>query len=444
MSALIMFVSIGGYIVLTNFADSISPLKGIITTKGGPPPAADGGQTFLLVGSDSRANLSRAERRLYKTGQDVGRRSDTTIVVHIPGDRKDPVLVSLPRDSLVEIPAYVDTKGRRHAAHTDKLNAAFSLGGPKLTVQTVQMATGLRIDHYLEVDFRGFIDIVDAVGGVPICTTKTLDDRGAQRSGLYLTAGRHNLKGKDALGYVRARHIYANGDLGRIEAQQKFIGGMVRKVTDAKTLLNPFKVKKLMNATAGSLRRDDGLGAKDLANLAVSLRNTSPSRVTFATVPVADVSYRYRGQSVVLWDREAAAALFRKIHKGDPIDDARDNTTLQPSQVSVRVVNASGVSGLAGRTASKLATGGYKRGGEPTTAAQQTQQTLVRYSGEDGAAKTLLKAYPDAQLKQVDGLGSVVELVIGTDFDYDKVTVTKPAPRPSGAPTTRTAADVDC
>jgi LCP family protein required for cell wall assembly len=443
LSALILAVSIAGYYTIGHLVDSFDKKSGVIQPGGAIPKH---GENYLLVGSDSREGLSRQEQSELSTGHaDYGNHSDTMILAHIsPRDGGHATLVSLPRDSLVEVPEFTDSKGKVHKAHRSKLNATYSLGGPKLTVATIQNATGLHIQHYVEINFTGFLKMVDAIGGVDVCITqavaRNLPDKD---SGLDLPAGKSHIKGKQALAYVRARHIYPSQDLGRIQAQQKFIGAMIRQTLSAGTISNPLKVTRLLNALGGSVTTDAKFTKRNLVDLGTSLRNFSPSKVTFATVPVAKASYNVPGLgSTLLWDVDAAQAMFTLINQDKPVDDSRDDKTLRPSQVTVQVLNGSGTAGLGATTKRELEKSGFNSAGSAKTAEATTEQTTIRYSGEDGAAKALLRAVPGAQLSKVDGLGDTVELIIGKDFTG--TTHLAPAPTPSGKPVTRSAADTSC
>ena len=190
-------------------------------------PAAGAGTNWLITGSDSRAGLTRAQKRQLHTGSDAGHRSDTILILHIPSNGGRAVLISLPRDSYVTIPGHGQ----------NKINAAYSFGGPKLLAKTVQDNTGLRIDHYIGIGFGGLVNVVDAVGGVRMCLPTPIHD---QASGLNLKAGCQTLDGAEALGYVRTRHQFANQDLQREQNQRLFLRALLRKMTSPTTLLNPF------------------------------------------------------------------------------------------------------------------------------------------------------------------------------------------------------------
>jgi LCP family protein required for cell wall assembly len=230
-----------------------------------------------------------------------GHRSDTILILHMGAGGK-PVLISLPRDSWVNIPG--------HGA--SKINAAYSLGGARLLATTVQNATGLRIDHYMEIGFGGFVNVINAVGGVRMCLKFPLHD---QASGLNLRPGCHVLHGKQALAFVRDRHTFAQQDLQRIQDQRLLLRALLTKLTSAGTLLNPFKSIPAANGVAGTLTVDKGTNLLQLAEVAFALR----SPVT-TTVPIATAAYAAPdGESAVLWDRSQALTLFNDLNAGRPV-----------------------------------------------------------------------------------------------------------------------------
>ena len=196
------------------------------TTPTGSRPAAADGHTYLLVGSDSRAGLTAAERKALGVGGDAsGRRTDSIILVHTPGGSGKPVLISIPRDSYLPIPGH----GR------NKVNAAFAIGGPKLLAKTLEQATGLPIDGYVEIGFGGFAGVVDSLGGVEVCVKRNIKDAKAH---INLKKGCQTLDGKNALGYVRARYSDPKGDLGRAERQRQFLGAIMKKAATPATVLS--------------------------------------------------------------------------------------------------------------------------------------------------------------------------------------------------------------
>jgi LCP family protein required for cell wall assembly len=398
-----------------------------------PAAGAKGAMNLLLVGSDSREGLTRDESARLAVGTTAsaaGRRSDTMMLVHLSADRRSVLVVSLPRDSYVAIP------GHGH----NKLNAAYAFGGPSLAVQTVEQATGVHVDHYVEVGFEGFAGVVDSLGGADVCLPTAIHDT---KSHLDLPAGQHHLDGIDALKYVRTRDFDGRGDLGRIERQQAFIGSVVRKATSASTLANPLKLTRLMDAVLGSLTTDPGLGRGTMLSLATSLRNLSPSDVRFVTVPLSDPDYRPGGiGSTVLWDQQAAGDLFAALVQDRPVGampsrraPSAGTPTVPPGQVRVRVLNATSTPGLARRGADDLAKDGFAIAGPPANASRQGQPvSVIRYDPRwNESVKTLAAALPGAHLEPAPGLGATFEVLLGQSYDgVTPVHVTAAAPA-SGA-----------
>ena len=219
---------------------------------------------YLIVGSDTREGLSRAEiKRLKVGGTEVaaGKRSDTMLLIHISKKRDKAAIISIPRDTYALIPEHKTSQGKIIPATHSKINSAFNWGGAPLLIQTFEEMSGLRIDHYIEVNFVGFVRMVDALGGVEICTKKDIND---PKSHLVLPAGRHVLDGVDSLKYVRTRQFDGLGDLGRMKRQQEFAGAMLRKATSAGVLLNPITMVDFVNSALDSVVTDKNLNQNDL------------------------------------------------------------------------------------------------------------------------------------------------------------------------------------
>jgi LCP family protein required for cell wall assembly len=264
-------------------------------------PAAGAGQNWLITGSDSRAGLTRAQKRQLHTGAAAGHRSDTILILHIPSNGGRAVLISLPRDSYVNIPGYGQ----------NKINAAYSFGGPKLLAETVQNNTGLRIEHYIGIGFGGLVNVVDAVGGVRMCLPTPIHD---PASGLNLKAGCQTLSGAEALGYVRTRHTFANQDLQREQNQRLFLRALLRKMTSPTTLLNPFASLPAAFAAPAAVKVDTNTHLYQLLQLALALRNPQTT-----TVPIANANYSTAAGDAVLWDNARANQLFRDLNHDRPV-----------------------------------------------------------------------------------------------------------------------------
>ncbi|WP_431240894.1 LCP family protein [Mycolicibacterium aichiense] len=266
-------------------------------------PAAGAGTTWLLVGSDSRAGLTPEQQAQLATGGDLGNgRTDTILLVHIPGlgSGAPTTMVSLPRDSYVNIPGY----GK------DKINAAFAEGGAPLLAQTVEEATGLHLDHYAEVGFDGFAVVVDALGGVDVCPADPIDD---PLAGITLPAGCQTLDGSKALGYVRSRAT-PRADLDRMVHQREFMAAVMHRASSPLVWLNPWRWYSVPKAAVGSLTVDTGDHVWDLAQLGWALHGST----TAITVPIGEFTGNSSG-SVVVWDSDAADQLFQALRTDSAI-----------------------------------------------------------------------------------------------------------------------------
>ncbi|MFD3695546.1 LCP family protein [Streptomyces sp. NPDC058646] len=245
-----------------------------------PAHLATGAQNVLLIGSDSRSGEENA-----RYGQDRGtQRSDTTILLHLPADRKSATAVSIPRDLMARIPACLKADGSRTTEQLAQFNWAFQWGGAACTIRTVERLTGIRIDHHMVIDFGGFKKMVDAIGGVEVCLKAPVNDTEAK---LKLPSGRQLLAGEQALGYVRARYSLGNGsDTERMERQQQFLGSLVKKVQSNGVLLNPARLYPLLDAATSSVTTDPELASlRGLYELVRGARNIPTDQVKFLTVP---------------------------------------------------------------------------------------------------------------------------------------------------------------
>ncbi|MEU4549102.1 LCP family protein [Nonomuraea dietziae] len=264
-------------------------------------PADTPGTNWLLVGSDSREGLTAAERKKLATGRALGRRTDSMMLLHIPAGGDRPTLVSLPRDSAVSIPG----QGR------NKLNAAFAIGGPQLLTRTIENVTGIRIDNYMEVGFAGFVDIVDAVGGVEICVKSPIND---PKAGLKLKKGCQEMDGGTALGYVRTRKGGALPDFERTKRQRQFLSAVVKKAASPLVLINPFTSIPLAMGATDAVRVDTGTGAFDLLSLGLAMGGSPVTTV----VPFGGNESVAGGQAVK-WDTTRAIQLFDALKEDKPV-----------------------------------------------------------------------------------------------------------------------------
>jgi len=291
---------------------------------------------YLIVGSDTREGLSREEiKRLKVGGTDVaaGKRSDTMLLIHISKKRDKAAIISIPRDSYALIPEHNNSQGKLIPAAYSKINSAYNWGGAPLLIETLESMSDLRIDHYVELNFVGFVRMVDALGGVEICTKKDIDD---PKSHLTLPAGTHVLDGIDSLKFVRTRVFDGLGDLGRMKRQQEFAGAMLRKATSAGVLLNPVKMVDFINSALDSVVTDEGLSQGDLLTLGKQLRNLSASNVRTLTIPLKYYNYNKNGVSAaVLWDPVLAPELFERIKNDEAlIEEVRPNPSSSPTTIN--------------------------------------------------------------------------------------------------------------
>ncbi|WP_234322935.1 LCP family protein [Streptomyces sp. NRRL S-350] len=246
---------------------------------------AKGAENILLIGSDDRSGANGSY------GGEAGtQRSDTTILLHLSADRRHATAVSVPRDVMVTVPACEKPDGTRSKPGLEQFNAAFETGGPACSIRTVEQLSGIRIDHYVILDFSGFKTMVDAIGGVEVCVPQPVHDKDAK---LDLAAGRQTLHGEQALGYVRARETLGDGsDTQRMGRQQQFLAALVRKVESQGVLLNPTRLWPVLNAATSSVRADGGLSSLGaLYDLTQDLRGVPAADVVLLTAPRRP--YRY-------------------------------------------------------------------------------------------------------------------------------------------------------
>lgn len=258
-----------------------------------PVEGEDGGvaQNFLLLGSDSR--ISAGDASQWEFG---AQRTDAIMLVHLPADRSALYVVSIPRDTWVDVPGHGQAK----------INAAFSFGGPPLLVQTVEQLTGLRVDHLGVVDFEGFVAMTDALGGVEITVPEDTADMRAE-----FEAGTYRMGGEEALSYVRQRYGLAGGDFDRVKRQQNWIRAVLSEAASRDTLTNPGRLDDFLRATTRSISLDAGMGAGDLRSLALELRNLRSDDMHFLTVPTDGTGRSADGQSIVVLDEAGADELWR-------------------------------------------------------------------------------------------------------------------------------------
>lgn len=285
--------------------DSWAQVDTVDATPDGPRPSSEG-RNVLLVGSDSRESLSAEERnRLGTGGSDIaGARTDSILVLHTGSGPS--TLLSIPRDSYVEIPGH----------GMNKINASFSIGGPQLLTETIEQNTGLRMAGYMEIGFGGFAHVVDTVDGVRICVENDMHD---EKAHLDIRAGCQVLDGATALGYVRARYSDPRGDLGRAERQREFLGALADKVITPANILLPWRAHSIGTSTAQALTvgEDDSMLSTVMALWA--FRGVSSGNGNSLAVPVSNNSMPTAVGSVVVWDEIEAEQLFADLRQDKPL-----------------------------------------------------------------------------------------------------------------------------
>lgn len=440
------------------------------------PNAQFGDENFLIVGVDTRTGAN-GEIGAGTTEDADGARSDTVMLVNVPADRKRVVVVSFPRD-LAITPAYCqawDPDSGKYGPVVDKytgqtsddyrytetkLNSAYAYGGPKCLVKVIQKMSGLSINRFMAVDFAGFSKMVDALGGVDVCSTTPLDDY--ELGTVLASAGHQTLDGHTALNYVRARQVTTevNGDYGRIKRQQLFLSSLLRSIISKDTLFSLSKLNNVVNMFIDDTYVDN-VRTKDLVDLGQSLQGVNAGRITFVTVPTtgitdSDGNEQPRTEDIrglfdaIINDDPlpgendtnattsplTAAQRTLQAAKPNPVEQQADGTqtelvnavTTDPHDISVQVSNSTGQDGLGATAAAALREHGFRVLDPDDYSGSAVTTTMVMFSaGNEQAAATVAAAFPAAQMERVDGLKNTVQVVLGPDFSAVG------APPPSGS-----------
>lgn len=388
-----------------------------------PVSLSPGAKNILVVGSDSREGTGGKYGKGFSTMQ-----SDTLMMVHIAANREWATVVSLPRDSWVEIPSCEKGNDKTSKAHHSKINESYAIGGmdgdiagaAACTIRTVEHNTGVRMDHFMSMDFQGFKGMVDALGGVEVCPEEAINDKKAH---LKLPAGCQTIKGEDALGYVRARYSVGDGsDTSRIGRQQEFMDTLAKKAKSK--LTNAKAMYEFMEAFTGSLTTDPDLaGVRPLYDLGRSVQGIPSKRLSFLTVPnyprERDVP---TDKANVVWQYPQAETLFTSLAKDKRIskkkleESAEESAELTPAQIRVSVLNGTGSSGKAAEVAEELRAAGFQvvtTGNAPSPA----ERTKISYpQGLRAHASVLSGRVPGGGTEAGGSLPGVLTLTIGDDF----------------------------
>ena len=434
------------------------------------PGGQYGDEDFLIVGLDSRSG-DNANMGAGTTDDADGQRSDSVMLVNIPANRKRVVAVSFPRDLAITpmqceawnpdtgkygplYDAKTKTWGPKMVYTETKLNSAFAFGGPKCLVKEIQKLSGLSINHFIAVDFSGFAKMVDALGGVEVCSKTSLHD---YELGTVLDhGGRQVLDGPTALNYVRARQVTTetNGDYGRIKRQQLFVSSLLRSLISEDTLLDLNKLNNVVNMIISDTYVDN-VKTKDLVQLGQSLQGMAAGHITFVTVPtgvtdqngdepprMADVRALF--DAIINDDAlpeendqnakplsgsspnsgSTKAPTTKKTPTPPPAPEAQQVTTASPNDVTVRVSNATTQSGLAATATNQLKRDGFNVMTPDDYPSSVSATTVLFSPGNEEAAAAVASSFANAKVQRVSGYGQVVQVVLGPDFK----SVTTPSP----------------
>src|SRR5499427_9583739 len=457
VAALLVIAVLGVYFVYRHLNANLHQvdISGVLGSQ--PVDLHPQAENILVLGSDTRIGQGRG----YGPSADLNTdHSDTLLIVHIAADRKWADIMSIPRDSWVNIPACRMGNGQLASAQSFKINEAFTIGnlygnktalGTACAIRTVESNTHIHIDHFVVVNFDGLKDMVNAVGGVPECNTKPIRD---PKSGLRLSAGHHMLTGRQALGYVRARYTLGNGsDLERINRQQAFMSALVSRVKAKE--LNPLALYRFLDAATKSLTIDSQLGGiHGLYDLATSLRNLPPGKVTFFTLPTYPRSYVDPSDTAnLLWTQPQDSLIFQAFRHDVPVSQALLKNPRLPhlsrSKVTVVVLNGTS-SGVQDSVGPVLQQDGFRVRRTGTASNQSVSQTVIRYhAGQEAEALLLAKDVHGAALSQVSGpsqaLGTGhITLLLGADYGTTVTVGPAASPQPASTFTPRTASQNIC
>ncbi len=443
-----------GYATL-QITDQIEPIKVIDS----PTPVPEAGPVnFLLMGTDTRTGQGGE----FGSEEDYGGtgRSDTTMLVHLAADRKSAVVVSIPRDSMVEIPVCTREDGQVINSRYDRFNSAFALAGPACTIKTFESLTGIKINHAVVVDFLGFSNVVDALGGIDVCLNFPINEPSAQGAGISLPAGIQTLRGSEALGLMRARYTLADGsDLARIKRQQELLAITIDQVQRKNIITDFTTLYRVATAATSSLRMDEGLANIDsLITLAQSVSGLKSKDITFLTVPFVLSA----NGNTVEWTEEATtlwSSIIQSSLQSSPIPNTETQQTqeaapeptpqepvatpLSASDVLVTVLNGTRRAGFAAATSEYLKTQGFNIDEIDNAPNKDTANTLLVYGpGNEEKAQLVAQALQIFNLSEdAELIGADVVVVLGNDAPNEFVAPpaeSSPEPEPTPEPTEST------
>jgi LCP family protein required for cell wall assembly len=415
-----------------------------ITDLGKRPPVYNNAMNILVFGSDSREGLTLHQQIRLHVGRSQGEQNtDTVMIVHILPGRKGAIVISIPRDT--QVPYYACPSGRGYPGQqadltaTERINAVFAAGGPSCLWKTVEQQTGIRIDHAIELQFLGFVKVINDLGGVNVCVSHRVYD---SVSGLHLKKGINHIGGIEALKYWRTREGLGLGDdPQRIQRDQFLMAAVLQGVKRSGLLSDPARLVRVLGDIAGSIRMDDGMTLSDLLSIGESLRGLPPGSVQFITAPwtpdpsnanLVDFARPQSGRlfSAIAHDQTLPKSALRHGGKiaskttGKGKKNAKPPGTIlvksaQPSSVKVEVLNGSGVAGLAGTVGAKLTSRGFDVVGTTDAASFGYTKSVIEYASaaDRPAAETLKAQLSSVTLKLDPSLTpGTVDLIVGSSF----------------------------
>jgi LCP family protein required for cell wall assembly len=427
---------VGGYLKYRAVWDSISRIA--VSDLGKRPPKFTSAENLLVFGSGSVAGLTRREELAWHVGRQEGDAvAETIMIVHISPGRHAVTVVNIPRDTVV--PVYACPSGSGAGVHwagqqaspgtVEQIGDSLSFGGPSCLWKTIEHQTGIRIDHFIELSYLGLVRAVGDIGGVNVCLPFTVDNA---NSGLRLTAGAHHIDGVTFLEFWRTRENIGNGsDLQRIQRDDFLLAQVVKGVIHSGLLSSPIKLVQVVSNTASTITTDTGLTQSGMLQTAQSLRGISGHAVQLVTAP--NVPYP-ANLNWVEFDQPLAKRLFRAIAHDTKVPKAMKHarasrgavaaaSTPAPaaptSQVSVDVLNGSGITGAAGTTASALTSRGFHVAGTGDAGSFSYTKSVIEYASasELPAVTTLKQQIPSVTVRKTPGLApGILDLIIGSTF----------------------------
>ena len=410
-TALTIVASLLGYGWYQSIIGNITTTQ-VDTDEWDRPTSVEGVMNILVVGSDVRSG----ENADY--GEAEGERPDTMLMASINVDNGAATLVNLPRDLVVDLPGCEAVEGYGGmSAHSGMINSAMTFGGMGCQWKTVEQTTGVHLDHFIMMDFVGFKDMVDAIGGVEMCIPEPVDDPKAH---LVLDAGLQTLDGEESLGFVRSRYGQGDGsDLSRIDRQQEFMGAMLREVLDSDVMTKPVTITNFLGAVTDSITTDEDMTVDIMTSIAISMREVDLDRVQFVTAP--NGQHPDDENRITLKEPEASE-LFEEINSGTDLTGVGDendpsDASVDPSDITLEVLNNTAVEGLASEVEAVLLSDGYVVTDTGNPEARFPEATTIYHvPGEEEAAQLLADHIGQAQVAEAENLNQTLELVIGEDW----------------------------